>query len=125
LRGFGGGGALPNTKTTKKTKRGSTTKSPTKKPSDRKKVASQAPRAGSKQAAVVAQLSEPGGATIATIMKATGWQQDSVRGFLASVVRKKLKLKLNSEKVDSTRVYRIVGADNAKPIGRRSKRLAS
>ena len=43
------------------------------------------------------------------MMKATGWQQHSVRGFLAGVVRKKLKLKLNSKKVDGNRVYRIDG----------------
>ena len=41
------------------------------------------------------------------MMKATGWQQHSVRGFLAGVVRKRLKLKLGSKKVDGNRVYQI------------------
>ena len=41
------------------------------------------------------------------MMKATGWQQHSVRGFLAGVVRKRLKLKLGSKKIDGTRVYQI------------------
>jgi hypothetical protein len=46
----------------------------------------------------------------------TGWQQHSVRGFLAGVVRKRLKLKLESKKVDGNRVYQI-----AKSTGRKSK----
>ena len=62
---------------------------------------------GSKQSRVIAMLQSPAGATIAAMMKATGWQQHSVRGFLAGVVRKRLKLKLGSKKVDGNRVYRI------------------
>ena len=63
----------------------------------------------SKQARVIAMLQSPAGATIAGMMKETDWQQHSVRGFLAGVVRKKLKLKLLSKKVDGKRIYRISG----------------
>ena len=56
------------------------------------------------------------------MMKETGWQQHSVRGFLAGVVRKKLKLKLNSKKIAGSRVYRVDGADSARPSSRQSKR---
>ena len=64
-------------------------------------------KAGSKQDRVLALLRRPDGATLDVLVKATGWQQHSVRGFLAGMVRKKLKLPLRSEKVDSARVYRI------------------
>ena len=69
---------------------------------------------GSKQSRVIAMLQSPTGATIAAMMKTTGWQQHSVRGFLAGVVRKRLKLKLSSKKVDGNRVYRIAGASSGK-----------
>ena len=65
------------------------------------------------------------GATIAAMMKATDWQQHSVRGFLAGVVRKRLKLKLNSKKVDGNRVYQIAGGDGGKSAPRQSKRRPS
>jgi Protein of unknown function (DUF3489) len=65
-------------------------------------------RANSKQSRVLGLLSRPSGATIATVMQCTGWQPHTVRGFLAAVVRKKLGLKLVSEKADGARVYRIV-----------------
>jgi Protein of unknown function (DUF3489) len=65
-------------------------------------------RAGTKHAQVVAMLRDRAGTTIAAVMAATGWQQHSVRGFLAGVVRKRLGLKLVSEPGESGRVYRII-----------------
>jgi uncharacterized protein DUF3489 len=72
-----------------------------------KKLQARLSRMGTKQEAVLTLLRQPTGATIAMMTKATGWQQHSVRGFLAGVVRKRLKLKLGSTRVDDVRVYRI------------------
>lgn len=66
-------------------------------------------RTGTKQATAIKMLRSPGGATIEALMKATDWQQHSVRGFLAGVVRKRLKLNLDSSIVDGQRIYRVTG----------------
>src|SRR5260370_4220137 len=83
----------------------------TAKPASRKRpaLASSKPAAGrdTKHARIIAMLRTPAGATIAAIMTVTDWQQHSVRGFLAGVVRKTLGLTLISEQTEKGRVYRI------------------
>jgi hypothetical protein len=64
----------------------------------------------SKQDIVIGMLRQAKGTTIAAIVEATGWQRHSVRGFFAGVVKRKLKLKLDSEKVGKQRIYRIAKA---------------
>ena len=70
-------------------------------------VSRSAARSDTKHARIIAMLRTPAGATIASLVTATEWQQHSVRGFLAGVVRKKLGLNLVSEQTDKGRVYRI------------------
>ena len=79
-----------------------------KKPAPRSRA--KAARPGSKTAKVIAMLKRSSGATLAQLMKATGWQAHSVRGFLAGTVTKKLEMKLQSNKPENgDRVYSVRG----------------
>jgi hypothetical protein len=63
---------------------------------------------GSKTAQVVDLLQRAGGATAQELMKATGWQPHSVRGFLSGTVGKKMGLTVTSTKgEDGQRRYSV------------------
>src|ERR1700687_5401664 len=100
--------------TNPKSKPKAATRSAARKTSKTKSRARSAPRsskpatgAHTKHARIIAMLRSPAGATIAAIMTVTDWQQHSVGGFLAGVVRKKLGLDLVLETNGQVRVYRI------------------
>jgi hypothetical protein len=65
-------------------------------------------RPGSKVATILELLKRPGGTTLKELMKATGWQPHSVRGYLSGTIRKKLDLRIVSTKMeDGERCYAI------------------
>jgi hypothetical protein len=100
----------------------------TAKPASRKRSAPASSRSAAqpdtKHARIIAMLRMPTGATIAAIMTATDWQQHSIRGFLAGVVRKKLGLNLVSEQTDKGRVYRIKDGKPSSAAADRVKQAA-
>jgi hypothetical protein len=81
-------------------------------------------RSDTKHARIIAMLRVPAGATIAALMAATEWQQHSVRGFLAGIVRKKLSLNLVSELTDRGRIYRIKDGKASSVTADRAKQAA-
>jgi Protein of unknown function (DUF3489) len=67
-----------------------------------------AARDGSKKAEVLGLLQRKGGATLAQIMKATGWQAHSVRGFISGALGKKMGLMVDSvRRENGERTYSI------------------
>jgi hypothetical protein len=65
-------------------------------------------RENTKQAKLITMLRRAGGATIADLAKATGWQRHTVRGAISGALKKKLGLSVMSAKAeDGERVYRI------------------
>ncbi len=63
-------------------------------------------RHGSKTAKILDLLKRPGGVTLKELVKATGWQPHSVRGFLSGIVGKKMGTPVESSKhADSDRTY--------------------
>jgi hypothetical protein len=73
---------------------------------NRKKA--QAVRPGTKAAKILSLLRRPGGASLTELRKATGWQAHSVRGFLSGTLKKKMGLRIHSNKRENgDRVYRV------------------
>ncbi len=68
------------------------------------------PKAGTKLAILIDELSRPGGATIDDLIVATGWQAHSIRGAMSGALKKDRGLIVTSEKLDDRgRVYRLAG----------------
>ena len=59
----------------------------------------------SKTARVIALVRQPAGASLKAIMKATGWQAHSVRGFISGQLGKRMGLRVKSFERDGERVY--------------------
>ena len=55
-------------------------------------------RAGSKTAKLVGLLKRTGGATLKELIKASGWQPHSVRGFLSGTVGKRMGMSVTSSR---------------------------
>ena len=65
-------------------------------------------REGSKTATILELLRRPGGVTAKELLKATGWQPHSLRGFLSGTVGKKMGLTVSSTKgEDGDRSYSV------------------
>jgi len=71
-------------------------------------VTSRTIRPGTKLAAIIEVMRNPGGATIAQMMVSTGWQAHTVRGAISGMIRKRLGYEVVTEKgADGQRAYRI------------------
>jgi hypothetical protein len=97
LQGLGGGKPAATS--------GSRSRQPAHKATSRR-AAHTGPKA-SKTARVIALLRQPAGASLKEIMRATGWQAHSVRGFISGQLGKKMGLRVKSFERDGERVYAI------------------
>ena len=86
---------------------------PTKKATRAKKAPKSAKKAagardGSKTATILEMLKRSGGATAQELLKATGWQPHSLRGFISGTLGKKMGLTVASAKgEDGERTYSV------------------
>ncbi|MFI0397275.1 DUF3489 domain-containing protein [Paracoccus jiaweipingae] len=81
---------------------------PVKTPDDTETAKPVAIRAGTKQAQIIAMLQRPEGATVAEMVKATGWLAHTVRGCISGALKRKLGLPIAAERVEGRgTVYRL------------------
>jgi len=71
-------------------------------------------RPAGKLGAIVDLLSREGGASIADIAGATGWQAHSIRGAIAGALRKKGFNAISAKREDGVRIYRLAAPELAK-----------
>jgi hypothetical protein len=85
-------------------------------------AATRTPRAGTKQALMIALLKRPAGATVEQIAAATGWQHHTIRGAISGALKKRFGLTVETTRNrevgphkngarGSGTVYRITGLD--------------
>ena len=66
------------------------------------------PRGGTKTDKILGLLKQSGGVTLQELVKATGWQPHSVRGFLSGTISKKMGTPVESfNGVEGDRCYRL------------------
>jgi hypothetical protein len=80
-----------------------------KKGSARKKATRKQRGKDTKTAKIIALLRRHAGASLKTLVRETGWQSHSVRGFVSGVLGTKMGLRIHSLQRDGERVYVIKG----------------
>jgi hypothetical protein len=80
-----------------------------KKGSAKKKAIRKERGTNTKTARITALLKQPAGASLKALMRETGWQSHSVRGFISGTLGKKMGLRVRSFQLDGERVYVIKG----------------
>lgn len=63
------------------------------------------PKAATKTATIIEMLERKGGATAADLLKATGWQAHSLRGFIAGTLKKMGRNAESTKNAKGERVY--------------------
>jgi len=80
-------------------------------PAPQQDLTPQTQRKGTKQAQLIAMLRANGGATIDEIVAALGWRSHTIRGAMSGTLKKKLGLKVTSEKIKGRgRIYKLPAA---------------